>query len=55
MRVNYKKLLIKEFIWVRLHKSNLALYLCIYAFILKLTYVNWSLYDNVLEIIFIFL
>ena len=46
MRINYKKPFIKAFIWVRLDESNVALYLRIYDFILKLTYINWLLYDN---------
>ena len=45
MLINYKQHFIKAFIRVRLDQSNVALYLCIYAFILKLTYINWLLYD----------
>ena len=45
-RINYKKHCMKAFICVRLDKSNVVLYFRTYDFILKLTYINWLLYDN---------
>ena len=41
-----KHFLLKHLFESDLGKSNITLYLCVYVFILKLTYINWLLYDN---------